>query len=82
MPVLCKGRERYFEEKIVHFDDDSLMYLKKKSEKLPTLAALTTEYLGPTTTSAPSERLFSIAGNFYTAKRNLLGKDTFCNLER
>ena len=56
------------------------MYWKKKSEELPTLNALAKEYLGPTVTYALSERLFSIAGNFYTAKRNLLGKITFRNL--
>ena len=72
--------ERYFEEEIIHFDDDPLMYWKKKSEELPTLAALAIKYLGPTATSALSERLFSIAGNFYIAKRSLLGKDTFRNL--
>ena len=62
--------ERYFEEEIIYFDDDPLMYRKNFSHLL--------EYLGPTAIFAPSERLFSIAGNFYTAKRNVLGKDTFC----
>ena len=45
--------ERYFKEEIIHFDDDPLMYWKKKSEELPTLAALAKEYLGPAVTSAP-----------------------------
>ena len=48
--------ERYFEEEIIYFDEYLLMYWKKKSE-LPTLAALAKEYLGPTPTSTPSERL-------------------------
>ena len=58
----------------------ALTYWKKKSEELPILAALAKEYLRPTVASAPSDRLFSIAGNFYYATRNLLGKDTFRNL--
>ena len=77
---LVREVERYFEEVIIHFDDNALMYWKRKSKELSTLTALAKEYLGLTATSAKSERLFSIAGNFYTAKRNLLGKDTFRNL--
>ena len=50
--------ERYFEEEIMYFDDDPLMNCKKRAEELPTPAALAKEYLGPTATSAPSERLF------------------------
>ena len=65
--------ERYFEE-------DPLMYWKKKLEELITLAALAKEYLGLTATSTSSERLFLIAGNFYTTRKNLLGTDTFRNL--
>ena len=72
--------EIYFAEDTLHFDEDPLTFWKKKSEELPTLAVLAKEFLGLTATSAPAERLFSIAGNFYTAKRNLLGTDTFCNL--
>ena len=75
-----KWKDINFEEEIIHFDDDPLMYWKKKSEELSTFAALVKEYLGPAATSAPSEILFSIAGNFCTAKINLLGKDTFRNL--
>ena len=72
-PNSVKEVERYFEE-------DPLMHWKKKSEKLPTLAVLGKEYLGLTATYASSERRFSIAENFYTARRNLLGTDTFRNL--
>ena len=41
---LVREVERYFEE-IILFDDDPLIYWKKKSEELPTLAALPKEYL-------------------------------------
>ena len=70
----------YFAEDILHFDKDPLTFWKKKLEELPTLAVLAKEFLGLAATSAPAERLFSIAGNFYTAKQNLLGTDTFCSL--
>ena len=61
--------EIYFAEDILHFDEDPLTFLKKKSEELSTLAVLAKEFLGLTATSAPAERLFSIVGNFYTAKK-------------
>ena len=70
----------YFAKDILHFDEDPLTFWKKKSEELSTLAVLANVFLGLTATSAPAERLFSIAGNFYTAKRNLLGTDTFHSL--
>ena len=72
--------EIYFAEDILHFDEDPLTFWKKISEELPTLAVLAKKFLGLTATSEPAERLFSIAGNFYTAKRNLLGTDTFRSL--
>ena len=65
--------EFYFDEDILHFDEDPLIFRKKKSEELPTLAVLAKEFLGLTATSAPAERLFSIAGNFYTAKKKFTG---------
>jgi len=56
------------------------MYWKKKSEEFPTHASLAKDYLGLTAISAPSERVFSIVGNFYTARRNSLGSETFRSL--
>ncbi|XP_076819509.1 zinc finger BED domain-containing protein 4-like [Clavelina lepadiformis] len=72
--------DSYLGVETMHFDEDPLMYWKKKSEELPTLATSAKDYLGLTATSAPSERIFSIAGNFYTARRNLLGSETFRTL--
>jgi len=72
--------DSYLAEDTMHFDEDPRMYWKKKSEKLPTLATLAKDYLGLTATSAPSERIFSLAGNFYTARRNLLRPETFPSL--
>ena len=46
--------ERYFEEEIIHFDHDPLMYWKKKSELSTLSASAKKEYLGLTATSAPS----------------------------
>jgi len=54
--------DSYLGQEILHFDEDPLMYWKKKSEEFPTLPSLAKDYLGLTATSAPSERVFSIAG--------------------
>ncbi|XP_076819504.1 zinc finger BED domain-containing protein 4-like [Clavelina lepadiformis] len=72
--------DSYFGVETMHFNEDPLMYWKKKSQELPTLATLDKDYLGLTATSAPSERIFPIADNFYTARRNLLGPETFRSL--
>ena len=62
----------------IYFSEDSCTLIKiisfwKKKSELLILAVLAKEFLGLTATSAPAEKLFSIAKNFYTAKRNLLG---------
>jgi len=45
-----------------------------KSElRFPYLKAATREFLGITTTSAPSERVFNHAGELYSKKRTNLG---------
>ena len=72
--------QSYFEEDIIPYHEDPLLYWKKNEKRLPTMAKLAKEFLGLTATSAPVERVFSIAGNFYTAKRNLLGPNTFRGL--
>ena len=59
--------EKYIEEETVDLDEDPLMYWKKKSKQLPTLAALAKEYLGLTATSA---RIFPSAGNFHTDRHS------------
>ena len=59
--------QNYFED-IIQYHKDSLLYWKKNVKRLPTMAKLAKEFLGLTVTSAPVERVFSIAGNFYTAK--------------
>ena len=70
----------YFAEDILHFDEDPLTFWKKKIRRSSNTGYVSQRIFGTTVTSAPAERLFSIAGNFYTAKRNLLGTDTFRSL--
>lgn len=72
--------DTYLKEDIIPFNEDPLLYWKNNAEKFPTLANLAKQYLGLTATSAPAERVFSIAGNFYTAKRSLLGQNSFRSL--
>ena len=49
--------------------DDVLVWWKANEEKLPLLAGLARSILGVPVTSAPSERLFSTAGNNMTFSR-------------
>ena len=49
--------------------DDVLVWWKANEEKLPLLAGLARSILGVPVTSAPSERLFSTAGNNMTSSR-------------
>lgn len=71
---------RYLEEQIISFNEDPLSYWKNNTKDFPILSQLAREFLGCTATSAPSERVFSIAGNFYTSDRSLLGTATFRSL--
>ena len=75
--------EIYFAEDIFHFDEDPLLDLfwKKKIRRTFHTGCVSQKIFGTiTATSEPAERLFSIAGNFYIAKRNLLGTDSFHSL--
>jgi len=47
---------------------------------LPTLAILARRYLAIPATSAPSESIFSIAGDTITKKRNKLSDESFRRL--
>ena len=70
----------YLQEQIISFDENPLSFWKNNEKKFPHLSQLAREYLGCAATSAPSERVFSIAGNFYTSDRSLLGTATFRSL--
>ena len=71
--------EIYFAEDILHFDEDPLTFWKKKIRRTSHTGCVSQRIFG-TITATSAERLFSIAGNFYTAKRNLLGTNSFHSL--
>ena len=60
-------------------DCDVLSYWKSEN-RFPHLKGAARELLGMTATSAPSERVFSHAGELYSAKRAKLGVQTFAIL--
>lgn len=59
---------------------DPLEYWKVQESVFPTLAKLARHYLGITATSAPVERLFSIAGKIFRPERCNLGDIRFQEL--
>ena len=56
---------------------DPLQYWKQHRDKSPNLANLAKKYLCIPATSAPVERLFSIAGKFFRSERCRLSDKTF-----
>ena len=77
--ILRDEVERYFEAERESMDCDALSYWKSEN-RFPHLKAAARELLGMTATSAPSERVFSHAGELYSAKRANLGVQTFAIL--
>ena len=70
--------ERYFEEEIIHFDDDPLMYWKKKSEELHSLAALAKEYMRPTNSNICTVRkTFLNCRKFLYCQKKFFGQRYF-----
>lgn len=51
-------------------DDDPLMWWKKNQHIFPHLSHLAKLFLGIPSTSAPSQRLFTVAGTLTTARRS------------
>jgi hypothetical protein len=54
---------------------ESLMMMMVELRKVERLILLAKQFLGVPATSAPSERIFSAAGNIITKKRNRLKPD-------
>ena len=67
--------DEYFKEAVLKYKDP-LSYWRAKANS-SSLKRLARDMLGITATSAPSERIFSIAGNFYRPERFQLGAKTF-----
>ena len=92
MPSSTKGKRKsptdeieeilkeYIEEDCASFDVDPLTYWRESPPKMLPLKKQARELMGCTATSAPSERIFSIAGNFFTPSRANLGPTTFRDL--
>ena len=69
--------KQYVEEGTQPFFSDPLLYWKEAPHAMNPLKNLARDILGCTATSAPSERVFSIAGNYFTANRAQLGVSSF-----
>lgn len=70
----------YLKEATVAEDINPLEYWKKNENVYPNLAKLVPKYLTICASSAPVERMFSVAGKFYTSSRTLLKENNFENL--
>ena len=77
--ILRDEVERYFAAERESMDCNALSYWKSEN-RFPHLKVAARELLGMTATSAPSERVFSDAGELYSAKRANLGVQTFAIL--
>lgn len=67
----------YLSEACIGEDDDPLQFWKTNQDKYPNLANVAKKYLCIPATSAPVERLFSIAGKFFRPERCRLSDKTF-----
>lgn len=64
--------EDYMEEEVIGESEDPLIWWKENASRFPTLSLLAKKYFGTPATSVPCERLFSIAGEVISKKRNRL----------
>ena len=64
--------QQYKQESPINASDNPLMWWKRKSSPYPNLSILAKRYLCIPSTSVPSERVFSTAGDIVTARRSQL----------
>ncbi|KAM3842487.1 E3 SUMO-protein ligase ZBED1 [Diretmus argenteus] len=62
----------YLQEDVIDGGDTPLGWWRENGSRFPLLANMARKYLCVTTTSSPSERVFSVAGTIVTPHRNLL----------
>jgi hypothetical protein len=67
--------DAYLQEPGIAMEDDPLMYWKQKQSMWPLLATLARKYLTIPPAFVTSGRLFSIAADIVTDKRNRLNAD-------
>lgn len=72
--------EIYLNKALEEEEVNPLDFWKNNNEKFPQLSKLCIKYLGICASSAPVERLFSVAGKFYTSHRTNLKPENFENL--
>lgn len=72
--------EIYLAEDCDTMDRDPLMFWKVNEQRFPGLSKLALKYLCTPVSSAPVERLFSIAGKVFKPERCSLSDQTFHDL--
>lgn len=68
--------DKYVKENTINKNACPLAWWKENSSRYPNISKLAKKYLCIPSTSTPSERAFSTAGNIITAKRNCLSGET------
>ncbi|KAF0705456.1 Uncharacterized protein FWK35_00037425, partial [Aphis craccivora] len=68
--------DKYVKENTINKNACPLAWWKENSSRYPNILKLAKKYLCIPSTSTPSERAFSTAGNIITAKRNCLSGET------
>ncbi|KAI0223224.1 hypothetical protein LSAT2_025546, partial [Lamellibrachia satsuma] len=72
--------QNYFAEPCLEEDADPLLFWKNRSGDYPQLATLACRYLAVPASSAPVERIFSIAGKIFRPERCSLSDERFEHL--
>ncbi|KAI2661217.1 Zinc finger BED domain-containing protein 4 [Labeo rohita] len=72
----------YFSTPCLTEDTDPLVYWKENQSRFPTLAQRACKYLAIPASSAPVERIFSVAGKIFRPERCRLNDKTFEELLR
>jgi len=68
--------EKYLKENCINKNACPLTWRAENSKRYPMISKLAKKYLCIPSTSTPSERAFSTAGNIITSKRNCLAGET------
>ena len=67
----------YLTAPVMDEDSDPLQFWREHQQQYPTLSQLSRRYLAVPSSSAPVERLFSIAGKTFSKERGRLGDERF-----